>query len=729
MAKQYWVGEFYVDLSRNQISQLGQSQTLPPKALQVLTLLAENRGKVVSYDELMDTVWANSVVTPNTLQRCIAQLRKALGEDSKVQGIIKTHAKQGYSLECAVNWSDAGKPVIALDEQESGEETEHDKPESLADIVVQKKVTDQVAVNANNHKNAKDRNKYIWGVALASILVVVFAAMLPKSHKPRFDFGELRYLTATDDKEYGGTYSSDGKYILFHRYYNKLCINNIWAKNADTMQEIQLTKELGTYEGQSLSPDGKTLAFIQQQDCTKPVTQNVCFTLMSLDFPAALVEPQVPSELLRCHNSKISKPSWINNTQLVMLQKEAELWRLIRFSLQDKTTSTLYEPENGNIQHYAFSPERQMFVVTNIKDDGVQYLEMLSIEGEVLSSYPIQIPSTAPRHMIVRPQFVPNTNELIFAGGSKLYFLTYRGKSYQQASQIEESIGAPYFHPDASRLLLIKGRYDSDVSRLPIQQAVEMGQRGEIPTLSAFERSFYSEDFAKFQPNGKKIAFASKKTGTMQVWVLENNSATLLSRFPNTNVIDNLYWDTQGKSLLVQSNLVLYYLSLEGELSAVDFPYAVTDLFHWDSENQTVIANIRVNGEPEFVQVELSSLQYRTINNKSVTWALSSNNGTLVYTDHLGRFWQKQPGAAEDSLIEALSGQSSSKRFVSHNNQLYGINKQNQLWSYGLESAEFKVLVDVSADIDYLTDANHQELLLSFVVAAKKEVVEVSVNN
>lgn len=82
LTKAYWVGKFLVDLSRNQISHNQDVQTLPPKALQVLTYLAQNSGRVVSHDELLNQVWANTVVTPNTLQRSIAQLRKAFGETS-----------------------------------------------------------------------------------------------------------------------------------------------------------------------------------------------------------------------------------------------------------------------------------------------------------------------------------------------------------------------------------------------------------------------------------------------------------------------------------------------------------------------------------------------------------------------------------------------------------------------------------------------------------------------
>ena len=106
MAAQYWVGGFFIDLSRNQITQNNQSQTIAPKALAVLTHLAEHQGKVVGHEELLAKVWPDTVASPNTLQRNIAQLRKALGDDGKVQVYIKTHAKQGYSLECDVRWQD-----------------------------------------------------------------------------------------------------------------------------------------------------------------------------------------------------------------------------------------------------------------------------------------------------------------------------------------------------------------------------------------------------------------------------------------------------------------------------------------------------------------------------------------------------------------------------------------------------------------------------------------------
>ncbi len=362
MAKQYWVGEFFVDVSRNQISQHCQSQTLPPKALIVLTYLAENRGRVVGYEELMDTVWPSSVVTPNTLQRSIAQLRKALGENSKEQSIIKTHAKQGYSLECDVIWSDDPAPNnLSINKQESNNQ----EPENSA--VTRQEYDDQkVSVYENSNdapqptEDKSIKGLYWLGVSLAFV-VCLFAAVLfiPRATNPipQLHLSDLRYVTATDDKEYGASYSPDGNHILYHRYYGQLCINDIWAKNVETLKEIKLTAAKGTYSDYSVSPDGKTMLFIQQEDCTKPVTQLECYRLMSLSFTKALQEPQAANEIIHCQNSVIRKPIWIDNQTIAMMQSDDQRWKIIRYSLKDKSSSILYEVEAGNIIGFDYSQE------------------------------------------------------------------------------------------------------------------------------------------------------------------------------------------------------------------------------------------------------------------------------------------------------------------------------------------------------------------------------------
>ncbi len=94
---------FTIDPREGTASGAGGSVRLEPKVMKVLAELARHPGKVVSREELMDTVWPGMVVTEHTLSRCIYQLRQDLGKIATEQGDgaynpIETLPKRGYRL-------------------------------------------------------------------------------------------------------------------------------------------------------------------------------------------------------------------------------------------------------------------------------------------------------------------------------------------------------------------------------------------------------------------------------------------------------------------------------------------------------------------------------------------------------------------------------------------------------------------------------------------------------
>lgn len=716
MAKQYWIGDYYVDVSRNQIRKESEPQTLPPKALLVLTHLAENPGKVVSYDDLLDAVWPNSVVTPNTLQRSIAQLRKALGEN---QDIIKTHSKQGYSLESEVKWQDQEPGSRPLPTET------HPKTESTT-----KSQTGKSALSSGSVK------KYLLGIALLIVVVViVLQSFNPQSTSPSFVQGELRYVTATDDKEFDASWSPDGRFILFHRYPEKLCLNNLWAKDAQSREEFQLTKDLGTYVHHSLSPDNQQLVYINQENCDQPVDQNICYRLMTLDFQAALQTPQTGRELLSCENSAIQKPVWVDDQHIVMMQKDAQTWRLVRYSTTDASTSGFYQVDKGTIQTYRWSAQKQQFAVSAIRENGEYYVDMLSATGDLLSSNPVTLAEKSPKFMRLRPTFIPDSDWLLFTDRKDIYTLSTQGQVQLQNLTFEGNVGSPVFHPDGDRLLLVKGRYDSDITRLSVadmrqdnEQQIGEQQSG-YTQFDVLQRSTAHEDNAKFQPGGEHIAFISERTGNEQLWLANTNSQQqpkMLSALPEGSYVGNIEWNQQGSGVMVLANSELYQVSIEGEQRKYPSRYPVLDLFHWDSQHNIVIANIEIASMMKFVEIDLTTMDYQLINNKLVNWAVKTPDGPLVFLDHLHRFWLHTQ--LEDKLLPQLNNKTKRKaRFVMHGQTIYSIDKQEQLWSYHLETQEFTTLGNSLQQADYLTDASADELLFTFVIAAKKEVVELQV--
>lgn len=66
--------------------------------MEVLVCLAESAGNVVSKEQLIKAVWAETFVGDDVLTRCISELRKAFDDDAKAPRIIETIPKRGYRL-------------------------------------------------------------------------------------------------------------------------------------------------------------------------------------------------------------------------------------------------------------------------------------------------------------------------------------------------------------------------------------------------------------------------------------------------------------------------------------------------------------------------------------------------------------------------------------------------------------------------------------------------------
>lgn len=76
---------------------------LTSKTLDTLLVLIENRGHVVSKDELMHVLWPDTIVEENNLTQQISMLRKALGEGFRDHRFIVTVPGRGYSFVADVN--------------------------------------------------------------------------------------------------------------------------------------------------------------------------------------------------------------------------------------------------------------------------------------------------------------------------------------------------------------------------------------------------------------------------------------------------------------------------------------------------------------------------------------------------------------------------------------------------------------------------------------------------
>src|SRR6266478_4346451 len=87
----YRFGRFELQPSKRRLLAAGAPVDVGSRAFDLLVVLVERDGHLVTKDELLERVWPNAIVEENTLQAQVSALRKILGPEA-----IATISGRGY---------------------------------------------------------------------------------------------------------------------------------------------------------------------------------------------------------------------------------------------------------------------------------------------------------------------------------------------------------------------------------------------------------------------------------------------------------------------------------------------------------------------------------------------------------------------------------------------------------------------------------------------------------
>jgi len=92
----YSFDAFSLDTDRFELSRDGTAIHIEPQVLELLVLLVENRGRMVSKDEIIEKVWRGRVVSEAAVSSRIKAARQALDDDGQAQRYIRTVHRKGF---------------------------------------------------------------------------------------------------------------------------------------------------------------------------------------------------------------------------------------------------------------------------------------------------------------------------------------------------------------------------------------------------------------------------------------------------------------------------------------------------------------------------------------------------------------------------------------------------------------------------------------------------------
>ena len=98
-AEELEIGNASVDCRNYEVTVDGEVTSLTPKELELIRFLVEHRGVVLSRDEILEKVWGVKYFgTTRTLDQCVAQIRKKIGDHGRTPEHLLTVHGVGYKL-------------------------------------------------------------------------------------------------------------------------------------------------------------------------------------------------------------------------------------------------------------------------------------------------------------------------------------------------------------------------------------------------------------------------------------------------------------------------------------------------------------------------------------------------------------------------------------------------------------------------------------------------------
>ena len=320
----YEFGGVRVDLGRMAALREDAAIPLEPKAFDVLVYLIEHRDRVVGREELLDAVWPGTFVTPNVLSRAVAQVRKALGDESQDARFIETVAKRGYRFIAPVTVRPA--VVAPLDPA-------IDRPAAEASVP-------EAPVDARTPFSRRTRGLALI-VAVLGVIAAATAFLASRARDPGAATGsigaELQLRRLTNRRGYTGTpaLAPDGRSIVYSSDVTgtlELYLTSLAPGSA----EIALTKDGGQNMQPQWSPDGQWIAFHSR------ARGGVWITSSSGGVPRQIADFG-------------SDPAWSPDSSTIVFTSDAgglagqsSLWTVKRDGSERRALTTVGAPSGGH---------------------------------------------------------------------------------------------------------------------------------------------------------------------------------------------------------------------------------------------------------------------------------------------------------------------------------------------------------------------------------------------
>jgi Tol biopolymer transport system component/DNA-binding winged helix-turn-helix (wHTH) protein len=238
----------------------GEVLPVEPKAFSLLLFLLRNPERLISKEELLDTVWKDAEVTEHSLTRTIAKLRRLLEDDFHEPRYIATVSKVGYrfvsKVEVVEDRADGGQFAAAQYGLYvvSGAQQEEQSPPQEATF-------EPLPAARERRETESPKSGGTWGIkrwwVFAGLAMAAGAALLGWFlHRTVPALRVSEYKQITHDGQKKAVFGTDGTRLFFNRYPSEQPLAEVSISGGQIAQIPLPLPEPWVFD---VSPDGTAL--------------------------------------------------------------------------------------------------------------------------------------------------------------------------------------------------------------------------------------------------------------------------------------------------------------------------------------------------------------------------------------------------------------------------------------------------------------------------------------